>query len=120
MTRPYNNQQKKRICEIVDLDVLIDHGVKLKESEKKDKYLDFTRELKKTVEQESEVCTNYNWCSWYSHQRNYKGSGGFGRVEIIKTIGLLRSARILRRVLGDLRRLAVIQTPVEDDQLTLM
>ena len=46
-TRPYNNQQKKRICKIVDYAVSADHRIKLKESEKKDKYLDLARELKK-------------------------------------------------------------------------
>ena len=38
---------KKEICKIVDFDVPVDHRGKLKESEKKDKYQDFTRELKK-------------------------------------------------------------------------
>ena len=48
MTRPYNNQQKKkRICRIVNFAVSVDHRVKLKENEKKDKYFDFARELKK-------------------------------------------------------------------------
>ena len=46
MTRPYN-QQEKRTCRIVDFAVLADHWVKLKENEKKDKYLDLARELKK-------------------------------------------------------------------------
>ena len=47
-TRPYNNQQqKKRICKIVDFTVRANHRLKLKESEKKDKYLDLARELKK-------------------------------------------------------------------------
>ena len=47
-TRPYNNQQqKKRICKIVDFAVPIDHRIKLKECEKKYKYLDLARELKK-------------------------------------------------------------------------
>ena len=41
--------------------------VKLKENEKKEKYLDFAKELKKTVKHESNVYTNYDWCSWYSH-----------------------------------------------------
>ena len=46
-TRPYNNQQqKKRICKIVDFAVPTDHGINLKEWEKKDKYLDLARELK--------------------------------------------------------------------------
>ena len=47
-TRPdYNQQKKKRICKIVDFSVTADHRLKLKESEKKDKYLDLARELKK-------------------------------------------------------------------------
>ena len=44
------SQQKKRIFRIVDFAVPVDHWVKMKESEKKDKYLDIARELKKTVE----------------------------------------------------------------------
>ena len=38
---------KKRTCKIVDFAVPADHRIKLKESEKKDKYLDLARELKK-------------------------------------------------------------------------
>ena len=50
-TRPSNNKKKKeRTCRIVDLAVLTDHIVKLKESEKRDKYLELVRELKKDVE----------------------------------------------------------------------
>ena len=41
------NNKKKRICKIVDFAVLADHRINLKESEKKDKYLDLARELKK-------------------------------------------------------------------------
>ena len=39
--------KRKRTCKIVDFAVPADHGLKWKESEKKDKYLDLTRELKK-------------------------------------------------------------------------
>ena len=46
-TRPYNYQQKKKICKIVDFVVLADQRIKLKECEKRDKYLDLARELKK-------------------------------------------------------------------------
>ena len=42
-----NNNKKKRNCKIVDFAVSADHRIKLKESEKKDKYLDLARELKK-------------------------------------------------------------------------
>ena len=41
------NQKKKRICKIVDFAVPADHRIKLNECEKKDKYLDLARELKK-------------------------------------------------------------------------
>ena len=42
-----NKKKKKRICKIVDFAVPADHRINLKESEKKDKYLDLARELKK-------------------------------------------------------------------------
>ena len=41
-----NNNNKKRICKIVDFAVPADQRIKLKEYEKKDKYLDFAMELK--------------------------------------------------------------------------
>ena len=39
--------KRKRICKIVDFALPADHRINLKESEKKDKYLDLARELKK-------------------------------------------------------------------------
>ena len=57
-----NNKKKKKICKIVDSAVPADHKINLKESEKKDKYLDLARELKKTVEHESNDCANCDWC----------------------------------------------------------
>ena len=41
------SDKKKRTCKIVDFAVPADHRVKLKESEKKYKYLDLAREFKK-------------------------------------------------------------------------
>ena len=67
-TRPYNNQkQKKSFYKIVDFAVPADHRIKLKEYEKKDKYLDLAWELKKTVELEGDNYTNCDWCFWYSN-----------------------------------------------------
>ena len=40
-------KKKKRICKIVDFAVPADHRINLKEVEKKDKYLDLARKLKK-------------------------------------------------------------------------
>ena len=39
--------KKKRTCKIVDFAILVDSKIKLKACEKKDKYLDLARELKK-------------------------------------------------------------------------
>ena len=55
--RPNNNQQKKRDCKTVEFDVPADHRKKLKEYEKKDKYLDLARELK-----------NYGTWRWQLYQ----------------------------------------------------
>ncbi len=52
----------------VDFAVPADHIIKLKECEKKDKYLDLPWELKrKTVEHEGDNYTNCDWCFWYSN-----------------------------------------------------
>ena len=45
----------------MDFAVPPDQRVKLKESEKKDKYLDLARELKKTMEHEIDGNTNRSW-----------------------------------------------------------
>ena len=47
--------KKKRTYRIVDFAVPDDHRVKLKESEKKDKYLDLARELKKLWDMKTTV-----------------------------------------------------------------
>ena len=52
MTRLNNNlkkEKRKRICKIVDFVFPADHRIKLKEREKKDKYLDLAGELKKLL-----------------------------------------------------------------------
>ena len=107
----------------MDFAVLDDHRVKLKESEKKDKYLDLTRERKKTVEHESDVYTNCIWCSWYSHQRIYKGTGGLGNKRMSgdhPNYCIIEIGQNSKKSPGDLRRFVVTQTPVKDHQLTLM
>ena len=95
-------KRKKRIYIIVDLAVPADHRVKLKESENKDEYQDLARGTEKTVRHESDVYTNYNWSSWCRHERICIRTGGHWNK---RTTGyhpnycILRSARILRRVL---------------------
>ena len=53
----------------MDFTVPTDHRLNLKVSEKKDKYLNFARELKKSMKHESDGDTNCNWRARYSHQR---------------------------------------------------
>ena len=60
-------KKKKKICKIVDFALPADHRIKLKECEKRDKYLDLARELKKTMEHESDNYTNYDWCFWHGN-----------------------------------------------------
>ena len=57
---------KKRTCKIVDFSVPGDRRIKLKESEKKYKNLDFARKLK-SMEQEDDNYTNRDWYIWYSN-----------------------------------------------------
>ena len=56
-TRACDSQQikKKRSCLIVDLTVPADHKVKLKETKKRDKYLDLAKELKKLSNRKATV-----------------------------------------------------------------
>ena len=58
--------KKERICPQVDFAVPADYRVKLKESEKVDKYQDLARQLKKNKTEEYEVCgdKNYSWRVW--------------------------------------------------------
>ena len=55
------NKEKKRTFNLVDFTVLGEHKVKIKESEKIDKYLDFARGPKVTEEHAGDGDNN---CSW--------------------------------------------------------
>ena len=46
MTKPSDSQQNKRACRTVRFAVLVDHEVKSKETEKREKYQDFAKEEK--------------------------------------------------------------------------
>ena len=96
--------KKKRPCNIVSAD----HIIKLKESEKKDKYQDLARKLKKLLNMK-ETITPIVIVAFVTFTKGllkgleYLEVGA--RVEIIQTTALLRTASILRSVLetwGDL------------------
>ena len=96
----------------------MDHRINLKESEKKDKYLDLARELKKLWNMKVTIVPIVIGALGTITNRLLKGLEDLevgGRVETIQTTALLRTANP-----GDLRRLAIAQTPVENHQLTMM
>ena len=122
-TRTNNSRQKNENCWIEEFIVLADHRLKLKESEKIDKYLDFAKELKKTVKHKSDSDTSSNWCLRYSHQRINTGTG---RRENKRTCGdhpnysFIKIGQNTEKSLWDLRKLAVTQPPVRNHRLTLV
>ena len=69
--------KQKRTRRIVDFIVPTDHRVKLNKSEKKNKYLDFARELKKLWNMKVTVIPIVNG-ALSSNQRNGSGTGGLG------------------------------------------
>ena len=101
-----------------------DHRVKLKESERNDKYFDLARELKKkTMEHESDVYTNFNWYSLYSHRRIIRGTGGLGNERTSGDHPNYYISEISQNTVkspGDLRKLGVTQTSVKYLQQTLI
>ena len=102
------NKKKKRICKIVDFAVPADYRIKLKECEKKDKYLNLVRELKKLWNMKVTIVPIVIGAFDTIIKGLLKGLKDLevgGRVETIQMTALLRTARILRGVLGDLRDL---------------
>ena len=98
--------KKKKICQIVDFAVPADHRIKLKECEKRDKYL--ARELKKLWNMKVTIIPILIGTFGTVTKGLFKGLEDLevgGRAETIQTTALLKTDRILRRVLetwGDL------------------
>ena len=95
-------KQKTRICKIVDFAVPADYRINLNESEKKDKYLDLAREIKKLWNMKVTIVPIVIDALGTITKGLLKGLENLeigGRVETIQTTALLRMARILRRVL---------------------
>ena len=113
---------KKSICKIVDFTVQAYHRIKFKKYEKKHKYLDLARELKKTMKHEHDDYTNCDRCFWYSNYRIIKGTGGFVGKRMSgdhPNYSLIENGQNTEKCPEDLRRLAVTQTSEINDHLTL-
>ena len=106
----------------MDFAVLADHGTKVKENEKKNKYLELAREKKKQLNKKVMLIPPVNGALGTATKRlvqgledlEIRGRGDHPNYSIIK-IG--QNAEESPR---DLRRLAVTQTPVKNHQQTLM
>ena len=96
-------KKKKKICKIVDFAVPADHRIKLKEWEKRDKYLDLARELKKKLWNMKVTIIPIVIGAFGTVTKGLlKGLEDLevgGRAETIQTTALLETDRILRRVL---------------------
>ena len=122
-TRLYKNQKKKkkkkekkkRTCWIVEFSFLDNHRVKLKESEKKDKYLDLTRKLEKLRNMKVAIIPIVIGVLGTVT----KGTGGLGNKRKSGDHPKYCISDIdqnTQKSPGDLKRLAVTYTPVKDYQ----
>ena len=97
--------------------VSADHRIKLKECEKKDKYLDLTRELKKLWNMKVTIILIVIDAFGTVHQRINKRTGELGNKW---TTGdhpnyyIIENGQNTEKSPRDLRRLAVTQTPLKD------
>ena len=106
---------------IVDFAAPADCRVKLKENEKRDKYLDLARELKKPMEHESDGDTICNWCTRRSHQRIDTGTGGLRNKRMNRdhpNYSIIKISQNTEKSPGNSKKLAVTQTPVRNHLLT--
>ena len=99
---PHDSQQKKRTCQIADFAIPADYKVKLKESKKQDKYMDLVRELEKLWNMKVmliPVVIGALGTVTIEVIKSLEELEIRGRVETIQKTVLLRSTKILRRVL---------------------
>ena len=69
------------------------------------------------MEHEGEHYTNRDWCFWYTHQGTIKGTGGLGNWRTSgdhPNYSIVENGQSTEKSPGDLRRLAVTQTPAKD------
>ena len=114
---------KDRTCRIVDVAVPPWPQSKIETMRKKGLVPWTCKGIEKTVEHERDDYTNCNWFSCYNHQRISSRTGGFrnnrtgGDCPIFCRVKIYQDTE---KSPGDLRRLAVTQTVVENHLLRLL
>ena len=123
-TRSSDCQQKKRSYRIVDFAVPADHRVKLKESKKRNKYLDLAWELKKLWHMKVTVIPIVIGAFGTVTKglvQELEGLETRGREETIQTnYSIVATEQNTKKSPRDLRRLAVSQTPLKNSQMIIV
>ena len=70
--------EKKKTCRLTDFAVPANHRVKIKDSEKINKYLDFAEDFKKSWGHESKGNLSCSWYGWNAPQRHGQGTIAIG------------------------------------------
>ena len=107
----------------MDFDVPADLRVKVKEIEKKDKYLNLARELKNALKHEGDIVTKCSWCTRKNSQEITTGTGRLGnkrKSEDHPNYRIIKISKNTEESPSDLQRFAVTQTPGKYHQLTLV
>ena len=115
--------KKRRISKIVDFAVPADHRIKLKKCEKKDKYLGLSIELKKLWNMKVIIIPILTGAFGTVTKGLLKGIGRFGSWWVsgnYPNYSIIENGQNTEKSTGNLRKLAVAQTPVKDHQLTLI
>ena len=107
----------------MDFAVPPSHRMKMKECEKRDKYLDFAWELKKnkTMEHKGDSDPDYKWWPQNDPQRLGKEDRSVGNRRmswVYPNHSIVEVSQNTEKSPGD-EELALIQIPLKDDQLTL-
>ena len=103
----------------MDFIVPAEHRVKLKENKKRDVYQDLARELKTTMENDADGDTSRNWCTRNNPQKLGKGTRILGNKRTRRdhpNYSINKMGQHTEKSPGDLRRIAVTQTPVRKHQ----
>ena len=109
----------------MDIAVPGDLKVKLKETERRDKYLDLARELTKIVEKESNVYSNCNWSTYTVTEWLIKRQKDLQKREIPNKSGnhpnsIIEIGQNTEKSPKDFKRLGFPQTQVKGHQLMLL
>ena len=114
--------KKKRTSKIVNFAVPADNRIKLKECEKKDKYLDLARELKKLWNMPVTIIPIVIGAFGTVTKRLLKtrGLGGWRTSGDHPNDSIVENCQNTKKSPGDLRRFAVTQTSVKNHQLSLL